>query len=225
MLQGEVVFSSQTCLDRNPEAFKPKIGKGKEGESDRRHSKGCNCKRSGCLKNYCECYEVSLFNCHCPVWYFALHHDHLAVFTSRLSSFHREGKDHVLVHLQVHRLQELWGESREEDTDAPGGRSGSESSAADCSQDQALLADLRPAREDDTCYFKWRREVIIPVVIPVTVTLTEELISLATLETGSQILALLYAFSRNGKYQVWVIRSTVCRDVTVHHFWMNCSSI
>ncbi|CAB1352184.1 unnamed protein product [Coregonus sp. 'balchen'] len=45
------------CLDRNPEAFKPKIGKGKEGESDRRHSKGCNCKRSGCLKNYCECYE------------------------------------------------------------------------------------------------------------------------------------------------------------------------
>ncbi|NXN10157.1 LIN54 protein, partial [Indicator maculatus] len=47
----------KACLDRNPEAFKPKIGKGKEGESDRRHSKGCNCKRSGCLKNYCECYE------------------------------------------------------------------------------------------------------------------------------------------------------------------------
>uniref|UniRef100_A0A8C5XCW8 Protein lin-54 homolog n=1 Tax=Microcebus murinus TaxID=30608 RepID=A0A8C5XCW8_MICMU len=44
----------KACLDRNPEAFKPKIGKGKEGESDRRHSKGCNCKRSGCLKNYCE---------------------------------------------------------------------------------------------------------------------------------------------------------------------------
>ncbi|XP_069482224.1 protein lin-54 homolog isoform X2 [Ambystoma mexicanum] len=49
----------KACLDRNPEAFKPKIGKGKEGESDRRHSKGCNCKRSGCLKNYCECYEVA----------------------------------------------------------------------------------------------------------------------------------------------------------------------
>ncbi|ELW63898.1 Protein lin-54 like protein [Tupaia chinensis] len=48
------------CLDRNPEAFKPKIGKGKEGESDRRHSKGCNCKRSGCLKNYCECYEAKI---------------------------------------------------------------------------------------------------------------------------------------------------------------------
>ncbi|XP_072352450.1 protein lin-54 homolog [Scyliorhinus torazame] len=50
----------KACLDRNSEAFKPKIGKGKEGESDRRHSKGCNCKRSGCLKNYCECYEAKI---------------------------------------------------------------------------------------------------------------------------------------------------------------------
>ncbi|KAK6315561.1 hypothetical protein J4Q44_G00130850 [Coregonus suidteri] len=58
----------KACLDRNPEAFKPKIGKGKEGESDRRHSKGCNCKRSGCLKNYCECYEAKIMcssNCKC----------------------------------------------------------------------------------------------------------------------------------------------------------------
>jgi len=34
-------------------------GKGHEGDSvSRQHCKGCNCKRSGCLKNYCECYEV-----------------------------------------------------------------------------------------------------------------------------------------------------------------------
>nr|XP_037270422.1 protein lin-54 homolog [Rhipicephalus microplus] len=46
------------CLDRNPNAFRPKIGKGKEGDLERRHTKGCNCKRSGCLKNYCECYEI-----------------------------------------------------------------------------------------------------------------------------------------------------------------------
>ena len=25
-----------------------------------RHNKGCNCKRSGCLRNYCECYEAKI---------------------------------------------------------------------------------------------------------------------------------------------------------------------
>lgn len=49
----------KSCLERNPNAFRPKIGKGREtGDDIRRHNKGCNCKRSGCLKNYCECYEV-----------------------------------------------------------------------------------------------------------------------------------------------------------------------
>ncbi|XP_045774873.1 protein lin-54 homolog isoform X2 [Maniola jurtina] len=50
------------CLDRNPNAFRPKIGKTKVGgpEIIRRHNKGCNCKRSGCLKNYCECYEAKI---------------------------------------------------------------------------------------------------------------------------------------------------------------------
>ncbi|XP_049876230.1 protein lin-54 homolog isoform X2 [Pectinophora gossypiella] len=50
------------CLDRNPNAFRPKIGKSKAGgpEIIRRHNKGCNCKRSGCLKNYCECYEAKI---------------------------------------------------------------------------------------------------------------------------------------------------------------------
>jgi len=47
----------RSCLDRNPHAFKPKIGAG-WGPEPRRHNKGCHCKRSGCLKNYCECYEV-----------------------------------------------------------------------------------------------------------------------------------------------------------------------
>lgn len=42
-------------LERNPLAFHPKIGEG-----ERKHSKGCNCKRSGCLKNYCECFEAKI---------------------------------------------------------------------------------------------------------------------------------------------------------------------
>lgn len=53
------------CMERNPFAFRSKET---VEEQQRLHQRGCNCKRSGCLKNYCECYEAKIScssNCRC----------------------------------------------------------------------------------------------------------------------------------------------------------------
>ncbi|XP_063710975.1 protein lin-54 homolog [Symsagittifera roscoffensis] len=49
----------RAILSRNPNAFHPKVGKVTFSE-EKSHYKGCNCKKTNCVKNYCECFEAKI---------------------------------------------------------------------------------------------------------------------------------------------------------------------
>lgn len=71
LYRNEAIHS---ILERNPSAFRPKIATLQNVPSAQNlgmHTRGCACKKSNCLKRYCECFQAGIScnsECKCFEW-------------------------------------------------------------------------------------------------------------------------------------------------------------